>query len=907
MQVHGVTRTEQVLWERWCNSRDQRAFRALIAAHEAFVYDFARRLTGHSADAEDLAQEAFLELAEADRERPSAVGVRAFLGRHISLGARMLKRASLTRQRLEPKAVEPAPVHPEHAVENRDAAEAALAELDPESRQVLVLRFLHGLSYAEVAHVLGVNEGAARVRVHRGLGKLKERFGSEAKASAGVAGLVLFLPGKSFAASTTKAAVLLGGALVMSTAKKLGIVAVILLLFGSGAALWHSSRGDEVAPARVAPGSRLDPGTSSGRSSGAALNDASTSEAERPGNSAQDAVVATAPIDAPIPKGRGSVVGTLRFRDGSPAVGYSVSLSGSPAKIDTTNAQGRFHLHDEWVDQRDLCLRGPRGFSMGVATVSMKEDERVEIEVVLERGHTFTAEFVREDDGAPVVDAHVRLYFEGEGQKQARWGWGDLGADGRMVFPHVPVGSYRLQIVKCPGLEASSRTIEITGDQSLIVKVKTARVVHLKFENMPAAFRGSTVMVMFESLAGPSFSIDSVAARLSEEDGMRLDAPPHGRYQVTLSPMRSKMPRLNLGEYVVSSKDPEPIVHRFPMGASVVGTVLRPDGKPLANTSVRLEQARVYAKTDESGKFEIPFARAGTSRIVLILRNGSSIVVGSVVVPESGAVRADVRIRGTATITGEFDRNATRWGGAVELFRKGEDRATATWRFGVDRSIRFEYVEAGDYELRTWAVNAVQSSRALFVEKGARIDLGEIEVARHAEYPIRITAPTGRDVPRSFPVMFRSGSKVQSAKVTLTADGDAVLTGVPEGPGKLWFKLNGCKGVSVDVDLRAGMDPVVIALEAAPVTIEVPVRLKVGEGVEIPDYLQVRAQGRNGSVDASAFLMFPRRGVFGRLQNLVRGSYTLHIQHAGWKSQVVDVEIRSGDQEPIRISVERGE
>ncbi|MHC4956583.1 MAG: RNA polymerase sigma factor [Planctomycetota bacterium] len=245
-----MTRTEMDLWRRWCDRRDQGAFRALVIAHEAFVYDFARRLTRHAADAEDLAQEAFLELAEADRERPPAVGLRAFLGRRVVLGAKMLKRASLTRQRLEPKAKPPAPVHPENVVENREAAEAALAELDPESRQALVLRFLHGLSYAEVAHVLGVKEGAARVRVHRGLGRLKERFGSKAEAC--VAGLVLFTPTQSLAGPTTKAAVLLGGAAVMSSLKKVGIAALVVLLLGSAGLVWRASRDrDTRSPSRI--------------------------------------------------------------------------------------------------------------------------------------------------------------------------------------------------------------------------------------------------------------------------------------------------------------------------------------------------------------------------------------------------------------------------------------------------------------------------------------------------------------------------------------------------------------------------------------------------------------------------------------------------------------------------------
>ena len=156
--------SEQALWDRWAKAKDAAAFEALVRDLERFAFDFARRVTGHDADAEDLAQEAFLELAEAE---PSPVGVRAFVGRRIVLGAKMLRRAKLTRERHERAAAKGVEVHAEEGASAREA----LALLDEEDRRAVELRFLHGLSYAEVAHVLGVTEPAARMRVHRALGR----------------------------------------------------------------------------------------------------------------------------------------------------------------------------------------------------------------------------------------------------------------------------------------------------------------------------------------------------------------------------------------------------------------------------------------------------------------------------------------------------------------------------------------------------------------------------------------------------------------------------------------------------------------------------------------------------------------------------------------------------------------
>jgi DNA-directed RNA polymerase specialized sigma24 family protein len=102
-----MTDTERSLWRRWTERRDEAAFAALVAAHERFVFDFARRLAGHAADAEDLAQQAFLDLAECRGDRPVEVGLRPFLGRRLVLGARTLRRASLGRTRRHGRAAVP--------------------------------------------------------------------------------------------------------------------------------------------------------------------------------------------------------------------------------------------------------------------------------------------------------------------------------------------------------------------------------------------------------------------------------------------------------------------------------------------------------------------------------------------------------------------------------------------------------------------------------------------------------------------------------------------------------------------------------------------------------------------------------------------------------------------------------
>lgn len=50
----------------------------------------------------------------------------------------------------------------------------ALQQLDPEEQQVVVLRFVEGLSHREVADVIGKSEGASRIIQHRALAALQK-------------------------------------------------------------------------------------------------------------------------------------------------------------------------------------------------------------------------------------------------------------------------------------------------------------------------------------------------------------------------------------------------------------------------------------------------------------------------------------------------------------------------------------------------------------------------------------------------------------------------------------------------------------------------------------------------------------------------------------------------------------
>ena len=214
-----VNEADRKLWLAWRHQRDQEAFAALVRPHLAFLADFARRRGLSAADADDVVQVALADLAAEQSDRPVAVGLRPWLGRSIVLKSKMARRAAGRRARHEQAAPPPALASGD-PVADRDLVEACLRDLPEPQREAVVLRYLHDLEYEEMAYVTGATVNACRLRVHKGIARMRGRVGSR------VGALVAMLP---LLAGRSEAA-LVKGALVKSAAVPLllagGLLAV---------------------------------------------------------------------------------------------------------------------------------------------------------------------------------------------------------------------------------------------------------------------------------------------------------------------------------------------------------------------------------------------------------------------------------------------------------------------------------------------------------------------------------------------------------------------------------------------------------------------------------------------------------------------------------------------------------
>ena len=180
--------TEQELVAR-ARRGDESAFEALVTENEKRIYNLCRRLTGNQEDAAELTQEAFLNAWRGLGRFQGESSFSTWLYRLATNACIDFLRKEKRRQSLsmtvslddeeEARQVELPDERyaPEGALERAEARRAVaegLERLTLEHRQVLVMREIHGLSYAEIGQVLGLEEGTVKSRIARARGALRK-------------------------------------------------------------------------------------------------------------------------------------------------------------------------------------------------------------------------------------------------------------------------------------------------------------------------------------------------------------------------------------------------------------------------------------------------------------------------------------------------------------------------------------------------------------------------------------------------------------------------------------------------------------------------------------------------------------------------------------------------------------
>jgi RNA polymerase sigma-70 factor (ECF subfamily) len=148
---------------------DVAAFSELVARHQLRVFRVALRMLGSEADAEDAAQEAFVQAWRGLERFRGDSSVSTWLYRIVTnrcLTILQARRPDAGDLADAPQVVED-PAERVIARERFAAVARVVAGLPAEQRAALVLRDFEGLSYDEAAEVLGVSLAAVKGRIHR--------------------------------------------------------------------------------------------------------------------------------------------------------------------------------------------------------------------------------------------------------------------------------------------------------------------------------------------------------------------------------------------------------------------------------------------------------------------------------------------------------------------------------------------------------------------------------------------------------------------------------------------------------------------------------------------------------------------------------------------------------------------
>jgi RNA polymerase sigma-70 factor (ECF subfamily) len=168
-------------WELVKRARggDHRAFHDLVDRHGRSLFGLAVRLVGDPADAEEVVQETFAGAFRGLRAFRGQASVKTWLTqilvRQTSRHHRRKQRRRHEVLRLDrQEAADPAVPSGQKQVDLQMDLSRAILELVPEHRQVIVMRGLQGMTYDEMAVVLGVPRGTVESRLFRARRRLQE-------------------------------------------------------------------------------------------------------------------------------------------------------------------------------------------------------------------------------------------------------------------------------------------------------------------------------------------------------------------------------------------------------------------------------------------------------------------------------------------------------------------------------------------------------------------------------------------------------------------------------------------------------------------------------------------------------------------------------------------------------------
>jgi RNA polymerase sigma-70 factor (ECF subfamily) len=165
-----------------CQRGDDEAFRVLFETHKDRVYSIALRYAGDSAAAMDIAQDTFLKLLSNIGQFRGDSSFESWLYRLVvncclDYHRRRRRFLPMLEEVLDGfRETRESALNELLREEQEERVQQVVAQLPEEQRIVVVLRYTEGLSYEEIADVLGCRRGTVASRLNRAHKALERRL-----------------------------------------------------------------------------------------------------------------------------------------------------------------------------------------------------------------------------------------------------------------------------------------------------------------------------------------------------------------------------------------------------------------------------------------------------------------------------------------------------------------------------------------------------------------------------------------------------------------------------------------------------------------------------------------------------------------------------------------------------------
>ncbi|MFP4528257.1 MAG: RNA polymerase sigma factor [Candidatus Kapaibacterium sp.] len=151
----------------------EQAFKEIYSRHAPRVYAYCRRFMGNNEEAQDVFQETFakfFECASDDREMTNTPGFLLRIARNLCVNLKKKERSTISFE--------------DYMAVNRDSGreqdelldliKMALELLQPEYREMFILREYEGFSYSEITDITNEPLSTVKIRIYRAKQKIRE-------------------------------------------------------------------------------------------------------------------------------------------------------------------------------------------------------------------------------------------------------------------------------------------------------------------------------------------------------------------------------------------------------------------------------------------------------------------------------------------------------------------------------------------------------------------------------------------------------------------------------------------------------------------------------------------------------------------------------------------------------------